>query len=122
MIPIASMADAIVFATPEYNYGVTGVLKDALDWGSRPPNQPFAGKPYAMISVTGGILGGARGQPPLRQIMVSLDGQPINNPQVYIGGAKDKFDANLNYADEAGKDLIRQLLAKTMKLGKQLKK
>ena len=115
-------ADAILFATPEYNYGVTGALKDAIDWGSRPPNQPFAGKPYGMISVTGGILGGARGQLPLRQIMISLDGMPINNPQVYIGNAKEKFDANLNFTDQAGRDFIKQLLVKMVALGRQLKK
>ena len=115
-------ADAILFAVPEYNYSVTAVLKNAIDWASRAPNQPVAGKPYAMISVSGGTLGGSRGQLQLRQIMVSCDCVAINNPQVFIGGAKDKFDADLNYTDKTGQDLIRQLLEKAVSLGRQLKK
>ena len=115
-------ADACVFASPEYNYSVSGAFKDALDWGSRAPNQPFVGKPYAMISAANGLLGGSRMQLQLRQMMVSLDGVPINNPQVFISGAKDKFDTDMKYTDQAGRELIRQLLEKTVALGRQLKK
>jgi chromate reductase len=115
-------ADAFLFAIPEYNYAISSPLKNAIDWASRPPNLPLAGKVYAMLSVSGGLLGGSRGQMNMRQIMVSCDGLPLNKPQVFIGGAKDKFDAELNFTDKAGQDLIRELLANAVALARQLKK
>ncbi len=115
-------ADAFLFAVTEYNYSVSAPLKNAIDWCSRPPNQPFGGKPYAMIGVATGTLGTSRGQLHLRQIMVAMDAVPISNPQVFIANGKEKFDADLNFIDKTGQDLIGQLLEKTVKLGRQLKK
>src|SRR3954466_6152813 len=66
-------ADAILFVTPEYNYSISGVLKNAIDWASRPPNQPFDGMPIAIMGASGGILGTARAQYHLRQMMVFLN-------------------------------------------------
>ena len=114
-------ADAVLFAVPEYNYSVSAPLKNAIDWISRGPTKPMAGKPYAMIGVAGGLLGTSRAQLQMRQMMISLDAMPINNPQVYIGSPKDKFDANLNFIDPAGLDLIKQLLEISVALGRQLK-
>src|SRR5271165_3125636 len=86
-------ADAILFVTPEYNYSISGVLKNAIDWASRPPDQPFNLKPCAIISAAGSLLGGVRAQYHLRHICVSLNCFPLNTPQVYIAEAQKKFDA-----------------------------
>ncbi len=114
-------ADAVLFASPEYNYSVSGVLKNAIDWASRGPNQPFDGKAYAILGAAGGILGTSRGQWHLRQIMVGCNAYGVNNPQVYIGGAGQKFDASGRFTDEAGRVLIGQLLEALVKLGTKLK-
>ena len=114
-------ADAILFASPEYNYSVTSVLKNAVDWASRGPNQPFDGKAFAILGAAGGVLGTSRGQWHLRQMMVSCNGYGVNSPQVYIGGAAQKFDATGRFTDEAGRVLIGQLIEALVKLGTKLK-
>jgi chromate reductase len=103
-------ADALLFVTPEYNYSISGVLKNAIDWGSRPPNQPFDGKPIAMMGASGGVLGTARAQYHLRQTCVFLNMLPVNKPEVMIPQAQTRFDAQGNLADETAKGLIKQLL------------
>ncbi len=103
-------ADAILFVTPEYNYSVSGVLKNAIDWASRPPDQPFNWKPCAIISASGSLLGGVRAQYHLRHMCVSLNCFPLNAPQVYITEAPKKFDAEGKLVDQAARDVIRQLL------------
>ncbi len=85
-------ADALVIATPEYNYSIPGVLKNAIDWISRPPAQPFDGKPIALLGATPGGLGTARSQYHLRQVFIGLNGRLLNRPEVFISGAPDKFD------------------------------
>ncbi|MGH7091758.1 MAG: NADPH-dependent FMN reductase [Stellaceae bacterium] len=104
-------ADAILFVTPEYNYSVSGVLKNAIDWASRPPDQPFNWKPCAIISASGSLLGGVRAQYHLRHICVSLNCFALNAPQVYITEAAKKFDAEGRLVDQGARDLIRQLMA-----------
>ncbi len=101
-------ADGIVFATPEYNYSVSGVLKNAIDWLSRTTPQPFAAKPVAMFGAAGGPLGTARAQYHLRQMMVFLDGRPVNKPEVMIGAAQTKF-VDGKFTDEAGAKLLADL-------------
>src|SRR5882724_8024422 len=101
-------ADGIVFATPEYNYGISGVLKNAIDWLSRMTPQPFAAKPIAMFGASGGVLGTARAQYHLRQMMVFLDGRPVNKPEVMIGAAHTKF-VDGKFTDEAGAKLLTDL-------------
>ncbi len=101
-------ADGIVFACPEYNYGPSGVLKNAIDWLSRMTPQPFAAKPVAMFGASGGVLGTARAQYQLRQILIFLDGRPVNKPEVMIGQAQNRFtDGKLN--DEATGKLLADL-------------
>jgi chromate reductase len=99
-------ADGVLFVTPEYNYGISGVLKNAIDWLSRMTPQPFAGKTIGLFGASGGALGTARAQYQLRQTLVFLDGRPINKPEVMIGVAQSKFvDGKLT--DEAtGKMLV----------------
>lgn len=87
-------ADAILFATPEYNYSVPGVLKNAIDWASRPYGESaWRGKPAAIIGASPSRLGSARAQYHLRQILVSLDMPTLNQPEVQIDNASQRFDA-----------------------------
>jgi chromate reductase len=101
-------ADGLVLVTPEYNYGPSGVLKNAIDWLSRMTPQPFAAKPIAMFGASGGVLGTARAQYQLRQIMVFLDGRPVNKPEVMIGAAQTRF-ADGKLTDEATGKLLGEL-------------
>jgi chromate reductase len=104
-------ADAILFVTPEYNYSVPGVLKNAIDWASRPyGDSAWEGKPAAIMSASPGMLGGARAQYHLRQIMVFLNMFPLNRPEVLIPSAHDKFDDKCNLIDEHTKEKITELL------------
>ncbi|MBV8651361.1 MAG: NAD(P)H-dependent oxidoreductase [Alphaproteobacteria bacterium] len=103
-------ADALLFATPEFNYSMPGVLKNAIDWGSRPPDQPFNDKPVAIMGASPGITGTARAQYHLRQSCVFLNMHPVNKPEVMIGGAAAKFDAELRLTDETTRGFIRDLL------------
>jgi chromate reductase, NAD(P)H dehydrogenase (quinone) len=114
-------ADAILFATPEYNYSVPGVLKNAIDWLSRQQPQPFAGKPAAMMSASMSLFGGARAQYHLRQIMIYLDVHFINKPEVMIAGAHDKFNEQGQLADELTRDFIEQLMAALVSWSVKLK-
>ena len=84
-------AEGVIIVSPEYNYGISGVLKNAIDWLSRLTPQPFAAKPTAILGAATGILGTARAQYQLRQTLVFLDGRPINKPEVMIGQAASRF-------------------------------
>lgn len=104
-------ADAILFVTPEYNYSVPGVLKNAIDWASRPyGDSAWTGKPAAIMGASIGAIGTARAQYHLRQIFVFLNMFPINQPEVMIGKASERFDKEGNLTDDATKEFIRQLL------------
>jgi chromate reductase, NAD(P)H dehydrogenase (quinone) len=105
-------ADAVIIITPEYNYSVPGGLKNAIDWVSRPPNQPFANKPLALQSASVGMLGGARAQYHMRQTMVFLDALVFNRPEVLVSFAKSKVDeARGVVADEPTREVIKTQLA-----------
>lgn len=86
-------ADAVLIATPEYNYSIPGGLKNVLDWLSRGDDQPFAGKPVAILSASPGPLGGARVQYELRRVFLFLNSMVLVKPEVFIGAATGKFDA-----------------------------
>ncbi len=104
-------ADAILISTPEYNYSVPGVLKNAIDWASRPyGDNPFDEKPVAIMSASVGMLGRARAQYHLRQIFVFLNMLPINGPEVIVPFAQDKFDAHGKLIDENTQKFLRKLL------------
>ncbi|OYY76425.1 MAG: hypothetical protein B7Y43_15395 [Sphingomonas sp. 28-62-20] len=105
-------ADAVIIVTPEYNYSVPGALKNALDWLSRLTPQPFAGKPVAIQTGSPGMVGGARAQYHLRQIMVFLDAYVLNKPEILVGGMYGKIDSETGeITDEATAALIAQQLA-----------
>lgn len=115
-------ADALLFACPEYNYSMSGVLKNAIDWASRPPDQPFAGKACAILGAAAGMAGSARAQGDLRRSMVFLDMHPLNKPEVLIGQAQTKFDENGNLTDEAAKGFIRDMMAALDRWARQIGK
>jgi len=104
-------SDALLIATPEFNYSLSGVLKNALDWASRPPKgNPLEGKPVAIMSASGGRFGGARAQYHLRQVFVFLDMHPINHPEVMLSDASNNIDEKGNLTNQQTRQLIRQLL------------
>ena len=103
-------ADALLFAMPEYNYSISGVLKNAIDWASRPPDQPFDGKPIGIMGATPSLWGTTRAQYHLRQMCVYLNMFPVNKPEVLIAQAQSKFDAELRLTDKTTRDMIAQLL------------
>jgi chromate reductase len=103
-------ADALIFATPEYNYSIPGVLKNAIDWASRPPEQPFENKPIALIGATPGGFGTSRSQYHLRQVFIYLNGLLLNRPEVMISSAPSKFDAQGQLIDPATAEQLRKML------------
>src|SRR5919199_5807597 len=102
-------ADAILMVTPEYNYSVPGVLKNAIDWASRPyGDSAWSGKPVAIMGASVGTIGTARAQYHLRQMFVFLNMFPVNQPEVLISNAHKHFDQNGKLTDETAQKLIRQ--------------
>jgi len=104
-------ADGVIFVSPEYNYGIPGPLKNAIDWVSRVPNQPFANKPIALISASAGILGGGRMQYDLRRSMIFLDALTMNKPEIFIGNVSQRIDEKTGQIkDEQAIGFIKQQL------------
>lgn len=101
-----SAADGVLLVTPEYNYALPGMLKNALDWISRGVDQPFAGKPVALLSATTGPLGGARVQNEARRVMLFLNALVLQKPEVYVGMAASKFDAEGRCTDEVTRGFV----------------
>lgn len=117
------VADALLIATPEYNYSVPGVLKNAIDWASRPyDDNSFEGKPVAVMSASPGMLGGARAQYHLRQVLVSLNMHAVNRPEVIVASVDEKIDEKGGLTDEKTRKKIRQLLESLVDWTKRLKK
>jgi len=105
-------ADGVIFNTPEYNFSIPGGLKNAIDWVSRVPNQPFAGKPVAIQSATGGPLGGGSMQYDLRRAMMFLDALTLNKPEIFIGNCSQRIDAKTGeITDQQTVGFIRLQLA-----------
>jgi chromate reductase, NAD(P)H dehydrogenase (quinone) len=105
-------ADAVLIATPEYNYTIPGVLKNAIDWVSRVPDQPFRHKPVAIMGASMGAIGTARAQYDLRKVFVFLDAHVLNQPEIMIAAAQTKFDADGNLTDEKARALVeKQIVA-----------
>jgi len=105
-----AVADAILISTPEYNYSIPPVLKNALDWASRGTELPLSGKPLAIMSASPGMLGGARVQYHLRQVCTKLNLQTLNNPEVFITSANTKFDQDGKLVDDYTRISISKLL------------
>lgn len=109
-------ADAVLLVTPEYNFSIPGVLKNTLDWLSRPPEPPFDQKPVAIMGAATGPLGTARVQYHLRQVLVFMNAFTVNKPEVFINQAASKFSANGELTDEATAEFIEKLLISLQQL------
>src|SRR5208337_5667141 len=104
-------ADAILIATPEYNYSIPGVLKNAIDCASRPyGDNAFTHKPVAIMGASPGMIGTARAQYHLRQCFVFLNCFALNQPEVMVSFAQEKIDKDGRVTDQKTRELIRQLL------------
>ena len=104
-------ADAILFVTPEYNYSIPGVLKNAIDWASRPyGDNAWEGKPVAVMGASPGAAGTARAQYHLRQVFVFLNMYALNRPEVMIANAAQRFDEQGNLTDQDTRKRVRELL------------
>lgn len=104
-------ADGVLLVTPEYNYSIPGVLKNAVDWASRPPSQPFDRKPLAIMGASPGRFGSARAQYHLRQCLVALNGLVMAKPEVMIAGADKMVGADGRLADEDTRRHVAALLS-----------
>ena len=103
-------ADGVIFVSPEYNWSIPGVLKNAIDWVSRMKDQPFKNKPVLLQSASTALLGGSRGQYHLRQCLTSVDVIPFARPEVIVTFAPQKFD-DKGLTDQPTIDIIKQQLA-----------
>ena len=113
-------ADALLLVSPEYNFSVPGVLKNTLDWMSRPPEPPFDGKPVAIMGASPGPVGTARMQYDLRKILVYMNTFTVNKPEVFIGNAQSKFNPQGELTDEATAKFITDLLVSLQNLKKRV--
>lgn len=104
-------ADAVLFATPEYNYSAPGVLKNAIDWATRPQGRnSWQGKPVAVMGASMGLMGTSRAQYHLRQMFVFLDMHPVNKPEVMIASAHQKFDEEGRLTDAKAREMVGRLV------------
>ena len=104
-------ADGLLIATPEYNHGVPGVLKNTIDWLSRPPrNSALNGKVAALMGASPGMTGTARAQSQLRQALVFTNTYALLQPEVLVGRAHEKFDADGRLVHEATRDVLATFL------------
>ncbi len=116
-------ADALLIATPEYNFSIPGVLKNALDWASRPNpdgSPPLNWKPIGLMGASTGAFGTVRAQMHLRSIFVHTNSFVVNKPQVLVANAAQKFDADLHLTDEPTRGFIRDLLVALETLTRKL--
>jgi chromate reductase len=104
-------ADGLLIVTPEYNFSVPGGLKNVIDWLSRGEDQPFAGKPVAMLSASAGPLGGARVQYDLRKVMLFVNAMTLVKPEVFVGNAASKFNAEGQCTDETTRKFVGAQMA-----------
>lgn len=113
-------ADAVLIATPEYNFSIPAVLKNALDWVSRPPDPPFNEKPVAIMGVAPGPIGTARAQYHLRQVLVFMNTFTLNKPEVFINHSAQKFNPEGDLTDQQTAQYIREQLIALQKLAQRV--
>lgn len=114
-------ADAIVIVSPEYNYSIPGVLKNAIDWASRGEDSPLLKKPIALMGATQGLWGTTRMQQEFHPLFQYLDMKPVYKPEIFVAQAKEKFDEKGRLKDEKTKALIQQKLQALKELAQQIK-
>lgn len=106
-----AQADGVLIASPEYNFSMTAALKNALDWSSRLKPMPWKDKPVALLSATGGPVGGARNQYELRKVLGCLEALVLMRPEVFMGLADGKFNAQGELVDEASAKVLAAQMA-----------
>jgi chromate reductase len=99
-------ADGLLIVTPEYNFSIPGGLKNLIDWLSRGEDQPFAGKPVAIMSASGGPVGGARVQYDLRKVLLFVNAMTLVKPEVFVGNVATKFNAEGQCTDETTRKFV----------------
>jgi len=115
-------ADALLIATPEYNHSYPGVLKNAIDWASRPyGHNSFDGKPVAVMSAATGMFGGVAAQDQLKQVLLALNMHLVTQPAVIVTSVQDKFDLDNELTDPDAKQFMKQLLANLVDLTRKLR-
>jgi len=115
-------ADALLIATPEYNYGIPGILKNAIDWASRPFGKSvLIKKPAAIMGATMGMGGTIRAQDALRQVFRATQTYLPSQPEVFVVRAQDKFDAKGHLTDDTTRTIIRQLLTALAELNLRMR-
>jgi chromate reductase len=113
-------AGAVLFSTPEYNYSIPGVLKNAIDWASRPyGDNAWDGKPVAMMGASPGALGTARCQYHLRQCFLNLNVVAVTRPEVMLGNAAERFDSTPNLTDPKSREMVARLLEALVALARK---
>jgi chromate reductase len=115
-------ADLVLIVTPEYNYSIPGVLKNAIDWASRPPNQPFEGKPIGIMGASTGMLGSARAQYHLRQCFVFLNAPVLSRPEIMVAHARDRFDEQGNLTDVSTQQHVVKFLQALVAFSARMKR
>jgi len=104
-------ADALIIAMPEYNFSMAGVLKNTIDWVSRPPAQPFKDKPVAIMGASVGVWGTIRGQYHLRQVLGCLEAHVLHRPEIMVAQVNTKIDAEGRIVDQTTLDLLKTQMA-----------
>lgn len=114
-------ADAVLFATPEYNHGLPGVLKNAIDWVSRPaPENPLLNKPTAIMGASGGLMGTVRAQQQLREVLQGFT-PVLHTPEVLVSSAGSRFDDQGALTDGPTREFVRTLVSGLVDWAEQLK-
>jgi len=112
-------ADALLIATPEYNHSYPGVLKNAIDWASRPyGDNSFDGKPTAVISASPGLFGGIAAQDQLKQVLLALNTRLVPQPAVIVSSVQQKIDSDGNVLDPNTKQFLLQLTTNLVNLAR----
>ena len=115
-------ADALLIASPEYNYSIPGVLKNAIDWASRPPqDSPLRHKPIGLMGASPGGFGTVRSQLALRQVFLFMKAYVLLEPEVHVSAARDKFDADGNLTDDRTREHIGSLVAALVEWARRLR-
>ena len=115
-------ADALLIATPEYNFSIPGVLKNAIDWASRPPQEsPLRQKPIALMGASPGGFGTVRSQLALRQVFVFTKSYVLLEPDVHVSAARDKFDADGSLIDDRTRENVRALVVALVEWARHLR-
>jgi chromate reductase len=122
LVEAVRAADGLLIVSPEYNWSIPGVMKNAIDWVSRVKNQPFVNKPVALMSAAPGLLGGARMQYHMRQSLTSVEALILIRPEIFVNLAAKKFDEKSGeLTDQPTRDIVKQQMEEFVKFIRKVK-